>query len=120
MFDFKKAESKFKKSARLNLLEERLVEFKKIYPELNHWKNQSIDKLWSQYSLAIYMTKDASWLKNRKESLLAYIYVVNKYPEFNFGTQGMFEDYLEDFAKKKPWLNEIEEPKWIKYSFLTE
>lgn len=119
-FNFDDVENIFKKNTKKFLTEERINEIKKYYPELINWKNNSIDKLWVEYSSAIYMTKNPLWIKYREEALLAYIYVRKVYPDFNFGKEGMFEDYLKNFTYHKPWVNKVEKPKWINYTFLTD
>ena len=119
-FNFEQAEIFYKKKSKI-LSEKRIEEIKKYYPELKKWKNSSIDNMWTKYSLAIYMTKDPLWIKEREEAVLAFIWINYNFQEFNFGLEGMFEDYLKEFAKQKSWLNDnIIQPKWIEYSFLTE
>ena len=120
MYSFEKAEVLFKKKSK-RLSDERINEVKSLYPELKKWKNNSIDNMWSKYSLAIYMTQDAIWIKEREDAVLGFILIFDSFPDFNFGKEGMFEDYLKDFAQKKPWLEaDVKKPKWIEYSFLTE
>lgn len=120
-FNFEKAEAIYKKRS-LTLSEKRINEIKSFYPELKKWKNSSIDNMWTKYSLSIYMTEDPLWIKEREEAVLAFIWINSNFKDFNFGLEGMFEDYLKEFAKNKVWLNneEIIKPKWIEYSFLTE
>lgn len=119
-FNFGQAENLYKKKVK-NLSEKRIEDIKTFYPELKKWKNSSIDNMWTKYSLSIYMTKDPLWIQEREEAILAFIWISYNFQDFNFGLEGMFEDYLKEFAKQKFWLNDdIVKPKWIEYSFLTE
>lgn len=118
MLNFDKSEDLFKNKSRV-VDEKKAEEIKLWFPELKKWKNSSINNLWKQYSLAMYMTENPLWIKNRENALLGFIYMKEKY-DFNFGTEGMFEDYLKNFAQLEPWVNVVDKPKWINYTFLTE
>ncbi|BDB30728.1 hypothetical protein Tamer19_12360 [Cupriavidus sp. TA19] len=73
------------------------------HPELSEWDDLAIGCAWGDYSRDILETKWADWINTREDAFLAYIYVRQAHPEFDFGGSGLFASSLSDYALQLPW-----------------
>ncbi|EGG4280408.1 hypothetical protein HKZ40_003806 [Salmonella enterica] len=74
------------------------------YPELSHWNPVSFDIAWGDYSADCYATPWVDWLNERRDvGFLAYCYVRQRWPAFDFGGTGLYDDDIQELAAQHPW-----------------
>ncbi|ELV9460650.1 hypothetical protein [Salmonella enterica] len=74
------------------------------YPELAHWSHFAFFVAWGAYSQDIYATGWVDWLtRQRDEGFLAYCYVCQRWPGFDFGGTGLYDEETALLATQRPW-----------------
>lgn len=86
------------------------------YPELVHWGGLALGLAWGEFSQNIYAV---GWLYEeqlqnpRNPMFLAYIYVRQMRPAYEFDSTGLFFSEIDDLAELQPWLLEGDHsPAW--------
>ena len=86
-----------------------------LYPELESWGDAAIGFAWGGYSEDVLLLSWAHWIIDRHPPFLAYVYVEQVNPEFDFGRSGGWEAKLEELAATQPWLHaEAPLPAWLR------
>ena len=81
-----------------------LIAIRSHYPELSHWSRNAIFVAWGDYSQDIYAISWVDWMTGyRDEGFLAYCYVRQLWPSFNFGGSGLFDDNVQALGEEQPW-----------------
>lgn len=87
---------------------------KPLYPELDHWSNAGFYFAWGAYSQDIYAIGWADWVRSRDNGFLAYCYITQLFPDFNFGGTGLYDSDVWDLGESQPWKKETEfKPDWV-------
>lgn len=74
------------------------------YPELAHWSQFAFFVAWGAYSQDIYAISWVDWLTRQRDAgFLAYCYVCQRWPGFNFGGTGLYDDETAQLATQRPW-----------------
>ncbi|MGQ3665330.1 hypothetical protein [Citrobacter braakii] len=74
------------------------------YPELAHWSRFAFFVAWGAYSQDIYAISWVDWMTGqRDEGFLAYCYVCQRWPGFDFGGTGLYDDDIAQLAALYPW-----------------
>lgn len=75
------------------------------YPAVEHWSNMAFIFAWSAYYRDIYAVNWMDWLNDHPDhGFLAYCYVCQRWPDFEFGNEGQFDSDILSLAKAQPWL----------------
>ncbi|EIW9272774.1 TPA: hypothetical protein R4Y95_005090 [Klebsiella variicola subsp. variicola] len=75
-----------------------------LYPELAHWSHFAFFVAWGSYSQDIYAISWVDWMTgHRDEGFLAYCYVRQRWPAFNFGGTGLYDEDIQELAEQHPW-----------------
>lgn len=82
------------------------------HPELAAWGDLALGDAWSDYSQDILAVSWCDWIRERDEAFLAYVYVRQLSPSFDFGGTGLFMDDVEELARTRPWLTDAGLPTW--------
>ncbi len=73
--------------------------------ELTHWTRFVLFVAWGAYSQDIYAI---SWVDlmtgHRDEGFLAYCYVSQRWPAFDFGGTGLYDEDIQELAAQRPWI----------------
>lgn len=81
-----------------------LAAMRPLYPELTHWTRFAFFVAWGAYSQDIYAISWVDWMTgNRDEGLLAYCYVCQRWPAFDFGGTGLYDEDIQELAAQHPW-----------------
>lgn len=88
-----------------------------LYPELAHWDDFAFGVAWGAWSgdiLGIDWHDDLAC--QRDTSFLAYCYVSQRWPTFNFGGSCLFDSDTYDLGEQQPWRQSPLPPKpvWVK------
>lgn len=65
------------------------------------------------YSRDIWGVSCAEWVRDRDLGLMAYIYIRQTWPAFDFDSGGTYSTALWDYSETVPWLNNTACPKWV-------
>ncbi|HFF8253863.1 hypothetical protein [Acinetobacter baumannii] len=82
------------------------------HPELKTWCDAALFFAWGAYSQDIYAISEADWIDEPEYGFLAYLYVRQENPNFNFGGTGLFDDDTFQLGEEKPWLTHASLPSW--------
>lgn len=75
-----------------------------LYPELAHWGHFAFFVAWGAYSQDIYAISWVDWMTGyRDDGFLAYCYVRQRWPAFDFGGAGRYDDDIQQLAELHPW-----------------
>lgn len=75
-----------------------------LYPELAHWTRFALFVAWGAYSQDIYAISWVDWMTgHRDEGFLAYCYVSQRWPAFDFGGTGLYDEDIQELAAQRPW-----------------
>ncbi|EKE3064048.1 hypothetical protein Q2X70_004163 [Salmonella enterica] len=75
-----------------------------LYPELAHWTRFAFFAAWGAYSQDIYAISWGDWLtRQRDEGFLAYCYARQRWPAFDFGGTGLYDEDIQELAAQHPW-----------------
>lgn len=81
-----------------------LAAMRPLYPELAHWTRFAFFVAWGAYSQDIYAISWVDWMTGyRDEGLLAYCYVCQRWPAFDFGGTGLYDEDIQELAPQHPW-----------------
>ncbi|EBC1626201.1 hypothetical protein CUK48_21755 [Salmonella enterica] len=81
-----------------------LAAMRPFYPELAHWTRFAFFVAWGAYSQDIYAISWVDWMTGyRDEGFLAYCYVSQHWPAFDFGGAGLYDDDIQELAAQHPW-----------------
>lgn len=81
-----------------------LAAMRPLYPELAHWTRFAFFVAWGAYSQDIYAISWVDWMTgHRDEGLLAYCYVCQRWPAFDFGGTGLYDEDIQELAAQHPW-----------------
>ncbi|ENC4107349.1 hypothetical protein ABJX70_004615, partial [Salmonella enterica] len=81
-----------------------LVAMRPLYPELAHWTRFAFFVAWGAYSQDIYAISWVDWMTgHRDEGFLAYCYACQRWPAFNFGGTGLYDEDIQELAAQHPW-----------------
>jgi hypothetical protein len=83
-----------------------------LYPELSAWGDLALGSAWGSYSQNIYAVSWVDWLAGRDDGFLAYLYVTQCRPEFDWGGTGLFMDDVWAYGETKPWTVAAPLPAW--------
>lgn len=84
-----------------------------FYPELAGWSDLALGSAWSDYSCDIYAVHWVDWHADRDEGFLAYLYIKQVHPTFDFGFAGLYMDEVWEYGKGRPWENAARMPGWV-------
>lgn len=75
-----------------------------LYPELAHWTRFAFFAAWGAYSQDIYAISWVDWMiRQRDEGFLAYCYARQRWPAFDFGGTGLYDEDIQELAAQHPW-----------------
>ncbi|EBA4612114.1 hypothetical protein AHR05_005092 [Salmonella enterica subsp. salamae] len=75
-----------------------------LYPEPAHWTRFAFFVAWGAYSQDIYAISWVDWMTgHRDEGFLAYCYVSQRWPAFDSGGTGLYDDDIQELAEQHPW-----------------
>ncbi|EGK0962729.1 hypothetical protein IOM74_004265 [Salmonella enterica] len=81
-----------------------LADMRPLYP--NWPTGPALRSLWPRgaYSQDIYALSWVDWLtRKRDEGFLAYCYACQRWPAFDFGGTGLYDDDIQELAAQHPW-----------------
>lgn len=85
-----------------------------LHPEIGHWGSLAIGCAFSGYSMDILAVGWAEWLcEERCPDFLTYIYVKQKCPKFDFGSTGLYDKHIYEYAETLPWKSNAPLPSWV-------
>ncbi|EFB7478376.1 TPA: hypothetical protein ACTDLJ_004411 [Salmonella enterica subsp. enterica serovar Newport] len=59
---------------------------------------------WGAYSQDIYAISWVDWMTgHRDEGFLAYCYACQRWPAFDFGVTGLYDEDIQELAAQHPW-----------------
>lgn len=90
------------------------------YPELAHWTQFAFFVAWGAYSQDIYAVSWVYWLtRQRDEGFLAYCYVSQRWPDFDFGGTGLYDEDIQQLANLHPWncYPQPPAPEWLPHRY---
>jgi hypothetical protein len=91
-----------------------IASLKELHPELSGWGDAAIGFAWGRYSEDVFLISWAYWNVDRDPAFLAYLYVKQTKPSFNFGRCGGWVEDLCKLAESQPWLEPDEQlPAWL-------
>lgn len=83
------------------------------YPELSHWSNAGVYFAFGAYSQDIYAVGWLYGVKSRENGFLAYCYVCQLCPDFDFGGTGLYDTDTWELGEQQPWNKEkLLRPSW--------
>jgi hypothetical protein len=82
---------------------ESIMKLRSQYPELLHWSDAHLIAAWGNYSQDILAVGFAD-IQERDSGLLAYLYVQQEAPNFDFLGTGLFNMAVWNLADAAPWL----------------
>lgn len=82
------------------------------YPELATWKDLALVWAWGGYSQDVYEVNWTDWQTERDPGFLAYVYIRNRCPGFDF-RNGVFGMEVLKYAQTSPWLTTAPLPDWV-------
>ncbi|MBK3779917.1 hypothetical protein G3A43_06590 [Paraburkholderia aspalathi] len=84
------------------------------YPELSlpDWGDLALGSAWGSYSQDIYAVGWVDWLESRDDGFLAYLYVSQCKPAFEWGGTGLFMSEVWAYAAARPWEANAALPAW--------
>lgn len=88
------------------LSDEQLLLIKNIrefYPEIKNWNDSAIYFAWGSYSQDIYAVQWVDWINGIDLGFLAYCYICQVRPSFDFGGTGLFNTEIWELGEGKPW-----------------
>ncbi|EDG8466781.1 hypothetical protein AIB29_19960 [Salmonella enterica subsp. enterica serovar Muenchen] len=81
-----------------------LAAMRPLYPELAHWTRFAFFAAWGAYSQDIYAINWVGWMTgHRDEGFLAYCYACQRWPAFDFGGTGLYDEDIQELAAQHPW-----------------
>ncbi|EDK1374807.1 hypothetical protein GF249_11565 [Salmonella enterica subsp. enterica] len=81
-----------------------LAAMRPLYPELAHWTRFAFFAAWGAYSQDIYAISWVDWMtRQRDEGFLAYCYARQRWPAFDFGGTGLYDEDIQELAAQHPW-----------------
>ena len=80
-----------------------IKDIRRFHPEIKHWNDAAIYFAWGQYSQDIYAVQWVDWVNNRELGFMAYCYICQVLPSFNFGGTGLYDTEIWDLGEQKPW-----------------
>lgn len=80
-----------------------ITSLRRFYPELSGWGDAAIGFAWGGYSEDIFLISWADWFTDRDPAFLAYLYVKQARPAFDFGRCGGWDEHLLQIAAMHPW-----------------
>ncbi|EIK1335567.1 hypothetical protein LJV55_004060 [Salmonella enterica] len=97
-----------------------LMAMRPLYPELAHWSKFAFFVAWGAYSQDIYAISWVDWMTGyRDEGFLAYCYVCQRWPSFDFGGTGLYDEDIQQLANLHPWSQSPlpAAPEWLPFRF---
>jgi hypothetical protein len=85
---------------------------RELYPELGAWGDLALGSAWGAYSADIYAVSWADWLRERDDGFLAYLYVSQVRPDFQWGGTGLYMDDCWAYGETRPWETDAPLPSW--------
>ena len=82
-------------------------------PELSHFRYWPLFFAIGKYSEDIYAVSWADWVEGRDTGLLAYMYIKQLAPTFDFGTTGTYNSDVWEYASSLPWISNKPLPEWV-------
>lgn len=82
---------------------ETIAAMRQFFPELNEWSDAHLLAAWGSYSQDILAVNFAD-VRDRDTGLLAYLYVRQEVPHFEFGGTGLYNTDIWDLGETAPWL----------------
>lgn len=76
---------------------------RELYSELSNWSSAAIYFAWGQYSQDIYAVQWVDFVKDRELGFLAYCYICQIRPSFNFGGTGLYDSEIWNLGEERPW-----------------
>lgn len=81
-----------------------LTAIREHYPELAHWSRFAFFVAWGAYSQDIYAISWVYWLTRQRDAgFLAYCYVSQRWPSFDFGGTGLYDEEIQRLGETRPW-----------------
>ncbi|ECE4216198.1 hypothetical protein DBS53_23195 [Salmonella enterica] len=81
-----------------------LMSMRPLYPDLAHWTRFAFFVAWGAYSQDIYAISWVDWMAgHRDEGFLAYCYACQRWPAFDFGGTGLYDEDIQELAAQHPW-----------------
>jgi hypothetical protein len=94
-----------------------IVQIRESHPELKEWGLFPVGSAWGDYSQDIMAVGWVDWIKGRDSAFLAYIYVRQLVPGFDFGGTGLYSTDVEKLGDEAPWLGTVNVvPQWAQRS----
>lgn len=82
-------------------------------PELSHFRYWPLYFAIGDYSQDIYAVSWADWVEGRDTGLLAYMYIRQLAPNFDFGSTGNYNSDVWEYAESFPWTTNSPLPEWV-------
>jgi hypothetical protein len=93
-----------------------IEKIRSLHPELQHWGNLAIGCAWGAYSqdiMAVGWMDREQFDFGRNLGFLAYLYVRQLAPSFDFLGTGLFSEDIHELGKQEPWRgNNHVPPEW--------
>jgi hypothetical protein len=83
-----------------------IAQIRADHPELAEWGDLAIGLAWGEYSQDILAVSWVDWITGRDVDFLAYLYVRQIAPGFDFGGTGLFDLEVMELGRQTPWLQE--------------
>ncbi len=85
-----------------------------MYPELAHWSLSGLFNAACQFSQSI-LAAGWAWEDTRDEGFLAFCYVRQRWPAYDFGDFGWYQCEVWALGTEQPWLQSPLPPKpdWV-------
>lgn len=92
----------------------KMVLARTVYPELEDWSLSGLFNAASEFSQSV-LAAGWAWDEKRDEGFLAFCYVRQRWPEFEFGSFGWFQCEVWELGAEQPWLQSPQPPKpdWV-------
>ncbi|WP_426575557.1 hypothetical protein ACP179_01550 (plasmid) [Xenorhabdus stockiae] len=80
-----------------------IIKIRRHYPELAHWSNAGMYFAWGAYSQDIYAISWVDWVTERDNGFIAYCYISQLRPTFDFGGTGLYDTDIWELGEQEPW-----------------
>ncbi|EKH6498034.1 hypothetical protein ACU7RR_004214 [Providencia stuartii] len=92
-----------------------IKEIRKFYPELEHWSNTGVLFAWEGYLQDVYAVGWTELVRKRENGFLAYCYISQLRPCFDFGGTGTYNTEVWDLGEQEPWKKQLlpKLPDWL-------
>lgn len=86
-----------------------------VYPELAHWSLTGLYFAALDFSQSV-LAAGWAWDDARDEGFLAFCYVRQRWPGFEFGSMGHYQGEIWDLGDEQPWTQSPQplKPDWVK------